>query len=530
MLRPVLVFLSCIIFLPAVLFAQKVDVIQLIMEKEQEQAIELLKADPKLLETRNEDFNSTLLHIAAQAGSNKVMQYLFTTDIGIDTINWDWHTALHWAAYVENLEGINLLLEKGASLEAATYKGETPLRIAVQYGKADAARALIKAGADINTKSQNEVSLLHAVALGGDAQMAAILLENDLNIDSRNLYGKTPLHYGASVGNTPVVRFLLDRGADKNANDVTGRNALDMAQASGQDEVIKTLESSGIKSSGYEFPKLAGPYLGQTPPGVQPQLFAPGIVSSEGWEFAPTITVDGQEFLFTRRGGENNLPGNTIMTTNCFAGNWHKPEVADFSGDYFDYEPFVIDHGRRLIFGSRRPLPDGTDNGEVNQWVLDRKSEAWTNLQPFGPPLENRKVMFPTMADNGNLYFSGPGQDDQYDLFVCVATDNGYLDPVTLGASLGQLSPKMHPYIAPDESYVLFDAQPNAPQNYDNYIYVSFHNHDGSWTVPTMLDLQHPAIDNHGIASVSSDGQFMFFSSGGNIFWVDAVVIEGYRR
>jgi len=247
---------------------------------------------------------------------------------------------------------------------------------------------------------------MHAVALGGDSKTAAILLDTGLNIDSRNLYGKTPLHYGSSVGNVSVVQLLLEKGADKNAQDVTGRNALDLAMAAEQDEVIKSLKSSGIKSSGYEFPKLDGPYLGQTPPGMQPQLFAPGIISTEGWEFAPTVTVDGKEFLFTRRGGESNLRRNTIITTNRFSDNWTQPEVAEFSGEHFDYEPFVIDQGRRLIFGSRRPLPDGTDNGEVNQWVLDRESGQWANLRPFGPPLENRKVMFPTMADNGNLYFS----------------------------------------------------------------------------------------------------------------------------
>ena len=35
-----------------------------------------------------------------------------------------------------------------------------------------------------------------------------------------------------------------------------------------------------------EFYKLTGPYLGQTPPGVTPEIFAPGIVSTENGVYA----------------------------------------------------------------------------------------------------------------------------------------------------------------------------------------------------------------------------------------------------
>ena len=50
-----------------------------------------------------------------------------------------------------------------------------------------------------------------------------------------------------------------------------------------------------------EFPKLTGPYLGQTPPKMIPEVFAPGIVSKVGsHEFAGTFSPDGKEFFFTR--------------------------------------------------------------------------------------------------------------------------------------------------------------------------------------------------------------------------------------
>lgn len=47
-----------------------------------------------------------------------------------------------------------------------------------------------------------------------------------------------------------------------------------------------------------EFPKLTGPYMGQKPPGMTPELFAPEIISREDTrEFAITFSPDGREFF-----------------------------------------------------------------------------------------------------------------------------------------------------------------------------------------------------------------------------------------
>jgi hypothetical protein len=49
------------------------------------------------------------------------------------------------------------------------------------------------------------------------------------------------------------------------------------------------------------FPVLKGPYLDQKPPGMIPEIFISGIVSTvESQEFAGTFSPDGREFFFTR--------------------------------------------------------------------------------------------------------------------------------------------------------------------------------------------------------------------------------------
>jgi hypothetical protein len=45
------------------------------------------------------------------------------------------------------------------------------------------------------------------------------------------------------------------------------------------------------------FPKLTGPYLGQKPPGMKPELFATGIVSSsDATEYGIALMPDRKEF------------------------------------------------------------------------------------------------------------------------------------------------------------------------------------------------------------------------------------------
>ena len=57
-----------------------------------------------------------------------------------------------------------------------------------------------------------------------------------------------------------------------------------------------------------EFPLLEGPYMGQTPPGMVAEPFAPGVISREGWELEGVFAPGMNEFYFTRRGGQRSRP------------------------------------------------------------------------------------------------------------------------------------------------------------------------------------------------------------------------------
>ncbi|HUU04349.1 MAG TPA: hypothetical protein VMZ49_00590 [Patescibacteria group bacterium] len=63
--------------------------------------------------------------------------------------------------------------------------------------------------------------------------------------------------------------------------------------------------------------RLTGPYLGQKPPGMTPELFAPGIISLAGFvDFKGSFSPDGNEYYFYRL---SHPPDELVLTFPCIA-------------------------------------------------------------------------------------------------------------------------------------------------------------------------------------------------------------------
>ena len=79
-----------------------------------------------------------------------------------------------------------------------------------------------------------------------------------------------------------------------------------------------------------EFPVLKGPYLGQKSPGMTPEVFAPGIISTDDWEGCSCLLDKGNIFIFRRRiGGKPKI----LMMKHTFDG-WSDASPVPFIGEY----------------------------------------------------------------------------------------------------------------------------------------------------------------------------------------------------
>ena len=80
-----------------------------------------------------------------------------------------------------------------------------------------------------------------------------------------------------------------------------------------------------------------------------------------------------------------------------------------------------------------------------------------------------------------------------------------------------------HPYIAPDESYIIFDGKRSSGYG-DCDLYISFQK-NGTWTEAYNLGPEINTEMCEMTASVSPDGTYLFFHRGGDdkgdIYWVE---------
>jgi len=274
-----------------------------------------------------------------------------------------------------------------------------------------------------------------------------------------------------------------------------------------------------------DFPVLKGPYLGQKPPGMIPELFAPGIISREDTrEFAITFSPDGRECFFCRL-----LTNTFILTTKEVNGKWTDPDVAGFSGKNFDFEPHITPDGSRLVFGSNRPLPGSEKAIGFPQFYCEKDANGWSSPKPLGSPFKERFVMYVSVTNDGTIYFTG-NENGKDGIYMSKYRNGQYQSPVALGENINYLPTSAHPFISPDESYLIYDAQ---PQEGNADLFISFKKKDGTWTKSVSLGEKFNTDWNDMVAFVSRDGEYLFFSrlkpGKGDIYWVDAKIIEELR-
>ncbi|WP_417317193.1 hypothetical protein [Emcibacter sp.] len=264
-----------------------------------------------------------------------------------------------------------------------------------------------------------------------------------------------------------------------------------------------------------EFSALEGPWLGQTPPGLTPIPFAPGIVSTEHWEYSGAFTPDMKEFYLLRNGGK--YEDATFVVYKQENNRWHEQVVSGWAG-----QPVVSPDGKTLHLGRR---------------YRERSEAGWSEVKTLGAPFKDLRIMRLSASASGTYYFDtfdkeNPGFPLRYSRRI----DGTYEEPKALGPEINSGTQLNHPFIAPDESYLLWDAKREGGYG-DSDIYISFRAPDGSWGEALNLGDKVNTGAWEASASVTPDGKYLFFNrnmgsdkyENVDIFWVDAQVIEKLR-
>jgi Tol biopolymer transport system component len=282
----------------------------------------------------------------------------------------------------------------------------------------------------------------------------------------------------------------------------------------------------GIQHS--EFQGLTGEYLGQKPPGAAPEVFARGIVSTPRHEFNAAFSPDGGEFFFSVSESSGR---ETMMRMVRREGRWSRPQPAPFVSPRNDCDPFFSSDGRRLYFISTRPKREGGKSKDWDIWYVERVSGGWSQPINIGPPINSaHNEYYVSLTNQGTVYFASnrPGGMGSFDIYRSRFVDGRYLEPENLGAEVNSPYLEHDPFVAPDESYVIFTSVDRPGGFGEGDLYISRRRTDGTWTQAANLG---PSFNTSGYdfcPMVSPDGKYFFFTRQGDIYWISMQVIREF--
>ena len=269
-------------------------------------------------------------------------------------------------------------------------------------------------------------------------------------------------------------------------------------------------------------------------PAPTPQLFAPGIVSTDAREYGITFTPSGTEAYFTRRQRRRRARAQ-ILVTRFVAGAWTEPEVAPFSTDG-DEAPFITADGERMLFSSTRSLSGSLDRSN-NIWMMDRTRDGWSDPSPLEGVVNlprGRVDDFTTgsemgpvlLADGSLLYSTGADPEWGNDVYVADPDPSGaFINPRPL--RLNSYGDESNPAMSPGGRYLVFQGYRDARGVGEQDLYAVERTAYG-WSEPWLLPEPINSERSDAYPSFSPDGRYFFFASdregrGGvySIYYVD---------
>jgi len=415
-------------------------------------------------------------------------------------------------------ELVKLLLDAGAAVSDEGEGGISLLHQAAQSGMGELTEILLSKGADIKSLNSNGGSLLQSAAKGGLTNIVERLAREDLDVSKKDRYGIYPIHSAAINGHGEIIKLLIGKGADKNVRTPQGKTAFNIAQEKKYIDVADMLITLGADQSPAKFPVLKGGYLGQKRPGNRPEMFAPGIVSTESTEHgAPVFSPNGNEIYWF------SWPGPITQTMHITKGRWTSPVIVDLGTN-----PTMSPDGKRIFFGRR-------ESGSRGIGYCERTDGAWCEQKWFDTLINNANSGWEIwLAKSGTVYFSTrmAGGNGGTDICKSSLVNGKYENIENLGPEVNSESDEWGDsggYVSPDESYLIFSS--DRPGGYGGSdLYISFRRKDGTWTKAVNMGNE---INNNELQMwpcVSPDGKYLFYISQINgaidCYWISAKIIE----
>ncbi len=264
---------------------------------------------------------------------------------------------------------------------------------------------------------------------------------------------------------------------------------------------------------------------------VTPVNMGPAVNTSDA-EYFPTITVDGETFLFTRRFEDKRLTGpmkeqEDFFVTQLVNNHWTVAEPMPVNINTLRNEgaPTISADGRSLVFVacSFGDFQDYGENrsgkGSCDMFITKKVGSRWldpVNL-PGGVNTQVWESQPSISADGKTIYFvrrarTRGGLDDS-DIFTATLQEDGNWSaatrlPSTINTSFMEESVLIHP-----DGKTLYFASNGHPGLGGLDIYVARMDENGIWGKPENLGYPINSPNDENSLLVNAEGDLAFFAS-----------------
>jgi len=223
----------------------------------------------------------------------------------------------------------------------------------------------------------------------------------------------------------------------------------------------------------------------------RPELFAPGIASTEASEVRLTISPDGKRAAWFTRNRAGGAGSYDIWTSTYLSGRWSAATPASFNSAQRDFDPAFSADGRFLYFCSDRPGGLGGDD----LYKVSVTPTGFAEPQHLGPAVNSAGNEWAPMlsGDGAVLLFSsdGRGGAGRFDLFRARHLANGSFAPASpLPGDINTAADEFDAAFLADGTTVVFARAPNLQTDRIELAVASLR--DGRYDVGAVL----PALIN----------------------------------
>jgi outer membrane protein OmpA-like peptidoglycan-associated protein/tetratricopeptide (TPR) repeat protein len=240
-------------------------------------------------------------------------------------------------------------------------------------------------------------------------------------------------------------------------------------------------------------------------------------INSTASEYFPSLTIDGNTLIYTRR--VNNINEDFFISEKR-NGTW--ANAVSLPGNLNTSEnegaQNISQDGKMLVFTGCN-MQDGEGSCDIYFSYLNKQGN-WGERMNIGRAInteywETQPCLSP---DKRMLYFTArdPSGFGGSDIYVSTLQPNGkWGTPLNMGAGINTSGDESCPFIHADNQTLYFTSNGHAGYGGTDLFFIRKQN-DGSWSKPQNLGYPVNTIDDEGSLVISSDGKTAYYASDGN--------------